>query len=1084
MEKKISFLNRSLLILLFSGTVVALALASNTAWSADYSDKQLKAMFEKRLRIPFEKKYNAEFQKGGLEIAIQYSQKLFPHLKKTDALFRFLEAYINETRLELTEERQNNELNLTENHLRNFGEAKIAQREQREQLIKSLDAGRAAIKKRVFHQDHVVDALVDAWQEVVATPLPKKTKSVMILGTTGTGKSYAAEVLADVFMTGHPERILKLEGSDFGKDISETKMVGAPPGYISSDKYRGQIPEFLAKNKNVPVIIIINEFEKMHPDVTTRLMELLERGQISAGDGKLERPGRCLLVLTSNRGVNRIINAETLIASEEELMRKIASYSQADLKRFFTESFGNESGDKSKSKPELVNRIDYWVAANILPRAAVTKIVHAEAKILSNAFFTEQGVRIEISDNAIDWLVGEYYSMENGVRSVVQALRQNIQKTLMVHWNSTQTFSDAIKIRIDFEIRNQVPTFFIQDPLTKKITAEVTIPVSPQFMDLKDDRFLKKLESLESNMKLEIQGQNDLVEKMASFTRLRALRAKDPRPMVFGIFGLTGTGKTEIAKVYAKYFYGSSDRAKIFEFGKIQNRYDLANFFNPAKGVMGSDKPSPFEELLVSFPEGGVIVFDEISNMGKSVNSPSEREALFQYFYSLLDEGKWTSEHGKVYDLSRWTIVMTGNDGQELFRNAFNDDTREHYWQYYNRRDIIKQILMSQGVPEAFVNRIAVLALSRPLTSEVRRPIQDKFLSQHVYSWIKDHGIELILDEEFKRDAARFFFPLEDGARGNRRFIEDDLASFLGDLISAQLAEIQEAKQSGKKITITVRFNHSIPDKVWDVDSATLSQKHLTHIELQAEISGLPRGSALMSRLVQTPTGIRLIPHDQAVLTAIHEAGHALVNEHLNQPAGPLRLITIESAGNYGGYCSFDSQNRSYAQYRGDLESVIREMAAAAAGAISQEVHGISSSRDMGWRGDLDAMRKSLRETLLKNGLIPGLEFASISEKELEFLDEETKQRVAQEVQRLGDISIELARKVLSQPEVRQQVQNLAQSLLEMQDRGYLIASEYQQMIGEYRIPGDLRDHWVAELLQSGSTKAGSRSCAQLLDNP
>ena len=126
-------------------------------------------------------------------------------------------------------------------------------------------------------------------------------------------------------------------------------------------------------------------------------------------------------------------------------------------------------------------------------------------------------------------------------------------------------------------------------------------------------------------------------------------------------------------------------------------------------------------------PDGGVLVFDEISNMGE--NSLSTRDALFKRLYHPFEEGRWTSSAtGETYDLSKYVIVLTGNDGEDYFKGTDSDEIREQIWRKLKAPDKVRRMLGERGVPQAFLGRMADVILFKPLTHAIARDVAAKLV--------------------------------------------------------------------------------------------------------------------------------------------------------------------------------------------------------------------------------------------------------------------------------------------------------------------------------------------------------------------
>jgi hypothetical protein len=171
----------------------------------------------------------------------------------------------------------------------------------------------------------------------------------------------------------------------------------------------------------------------------------------------------------------------------------------------------------------------------------------------------------------------------------------------------------------------------------------------------------ERLNQLEDSMSRIVIGQPDALKMVTRGIRNKAVNATDPRPATFLLLGRTGTGKTETGKAIAEARYGDQNKLISFNMGDVKWEGDLNQIFGVTTGFVGGDKVGVFERFLQDQPEGGVLMFDEIGNMGGgstvhagSGSGANTKKELLMKFYRMIDEGKWRSPTtGKEYDLRR-----------------------------------------------------------------------------------------------------------------------------------------------------------------------------------------------------------------------------------------------------------------------------------------------------------------------------------------------------------------------------------------------------------------------------------------------
>ncbi len=449
----------------------------------------------------------------------------------------------------------------------------------------------------------------------------------------------------------------------------------------------------------------------------------------------------------------------------------------------------------------------------------------------------------------------------------------------------------------------------------------------------------------------------------------------------------------------------------------------------------------------------------------------NEKEAMFKRMYEIFGEGKWTNAHGKTYDLANFTFVLTGNEGEQLFENLPNEDLRMVQWEKAQTRESVKKLLRASQVPEAFTNRIDNVILMKPLANKIRSKVVNKFLLGLTKQMEQAHNVKISFSEKFEEEMARYFFPIGDGARGTERFVKMEVAAFIGDFIISHYQQIQDSK--GCEILVDLEVN--VPARPWAVTEKRKPEARLT---LKAALKGVEGKTLKLSAegKVEPTSAPRIILEKNARQTAAHEAGHALVNEHLALPLGPLRFVTVESAGNYGGYASYRDEEFDGIQ---DLSWVIRTIAVSAAGSEAQQIAG-ADGRDAGWRSDRENMNQLAYRAVVEFGLIGGLEYLPPTSKKeqsvLSQLDPKTRTRVHHAAKRIVREGILLARRILENSGVKEQTGATVEALIR---EGSLHAEGFQKQIGKYRISEEEIRRWVAEgVSRVLRRKVADASCA------
>ena len=266
------------------------------------------------------------------------------------------------------------------------------------------------IKAKLFGQDKVVDAVLEKIYVARAglKAMNKPIGNFLFLGPTGTGKTELAKLLAE----GMGMKLIRYDMSEYQEKHALAKLIGAPPGYVGYDDSNlggGLLISDIEKNPNC--IILFDEVEKAHPDVTNILLQLMDEGTVSSSNGKKADARNAIVILTSNLGAAD--NERNNIGFGREL-QKSAEDDKA-VKDFF--------------KPEFRNRLDGICKFNKLDEVSIKKIV---AKFINevNDLLNEKSIRIRLTEAAVDHLAEVGYDSKMGARPLARKISDLIKVPL------------------------------------------------------------------------------------------------------------------------------------------------------------------------------------------------------------------------------------------------------------------------------------------------------------------------------------------------------------------------------------------------------------------------------------------------------------------------------------------------------------------------------------------------------------------------------------------------------------------------------------------------------------------------------
>ena len=261
------------------------------------------------------------------------------------------------------------------------------------------------LQAEVYGQDLAVQEVVDKIMVAQAglKPENKPVGSFVFMGPTGCGKTETAKALAKNLGV----KLLRFDMSEYQEKHSISKLIGSPPGYVGFEENAGLLITQIQENPNA--VLLFDEVEKSHPDVTTVLLQMMDNGFITGSNGKRADCRNLILILTTNAG------AQSAEKNQIGFGEQTKAYSDADLKKFFT--------------PEFRNRLDGIITFNKLSKDTMSKIV---TKFMDEvrAQVKEKGIRIKLTKSATDWLIDKGFDPKMGARPLQRIIDKEIKRDL------------------------------------------------------------------------------------------------------------------------------------------------------------------------------------------------------------------------------------------------------------------------------------------------------------------------------------------------------------------------------------------------------------------------------------------------------------------------------------------------------------------------------------------------------------------------------------------------------------------------------------------------------------------------------
>lgn len=368
--------------------------------SIDKSRKVKEELEEARFN---EEKYTRE---GNLEKAAELKYSTIPALEK-----QLAEAVAHDKEVEANPERES----LLRQEVTEEDIARVVSNWTGIPVAKMLSSEKQkylqleeVLHKRVIGQNEAVQVVSDAIRRNrsgLSDP-NRPLGSFLFIGPTGVGKTELAKTLAD-FLFNDEKSLTRIDMSEYMEKFSVSRLIGAPPGYVGYDE-GGQLTE--AVRRRPYSVVLFDEVEKAHPDVFNVLLQVLDDGRLTDGQGRVVDFKNTIIIMTSNLGSELILDADT-----DEKMKDARTQIDGLLKTHF--------------RPEFLNRIDEIVMFGRLDKSCIGGIVKIQLERVAKRL-EDRRIAIKFDDSAVDFIAEKGYDPAFGARPVKRAVQTWVENPL------------------------------------------------------------------------------------------------------------------------------------------------------------------------------------------------------------------------------------------------------------------------------------------------------------------------------------------------------------------------------------------------------------------------------------------------------------------------------------------------------------------------------------------------------------------------------------------------------------------------------------------------------------------------------